>query len=231
MSTPQDRLTVAVAALRQLEGDQGLTYRITAIEHALRGVDRTAVEQALVAEGIGDATLTGALEIKRLAGQVNVAIHAVGILTALPRLLEEGEIVEELSLGAGNTGRNFDLVTDRRIAEFKFIQWRGGPEAIRQNSLFVDLINLAEADTPKLRMLYVTDLVHPLRFLQGRRAIESVLSKNAAVARRFAQLHGDRYLVVQDYWEDVKHRVDLIDVTELVPALSTLPPAAVGDDM
>jgi hypothetical protein len=77
---------------------------------------------------------------------VNVAIHALGILLALPEILEVlevGEVVEELSLGAGNTGRAFDLVTNVRVAEFKFIKWRGGAEAIRQNGLFVDVFHLA----------------------------------------------------------------------------------------
>jgi hypothetical protein len=36
-------------------------------------------------------------------------IHAVGILTALPHILEHDERIETLSLGAGNTGRQFDL--------------------------------------------------------------------------------------------------------------------------
>lgn len=53
-------------------------------------------------------------------------MHAAGIMVALPWILESGEIVESLSLGAGNTGRDHDLETNRRIAEFKFIDWRGG---------------------------------------------------------------------------------------------------------
>jgi hypothetical protein len=32
-------------------------------------------------------------------------------------------------IGAGYTGREFDLETNYRVAEFKFIHWRGGPEA------------------------------------------------------------------------------------------------------
>lgn len=68
--------------------------------------------------------------------KVNVVIHALGILLCLPHILEADGTVQYVSLGAGNTGRQFDLETDRRVAEFKFIQWQGGPESIRQNSLF-----------------------------------------------------------------------------------------------
>ena len=60
-----------------------------------------------------------ALLVKRSAGQINVIVHAVGILVALPKILEPGELVQSLSLGAGNTGRAHDLETDRRIDEFR----------------------------------------------------------------------------------------------------------------
>ena len=53
-----------------------------------------------------------------MAGQVNVVIHALGILISLPYLLEDDEEIQSLSLGAGNTGRRYDLETDRRVAEF-----------------------------------------------------------------------------------------------------------------
>ena len=81
-----------------------------------------------------------------------------------------------MSLGAGNSGRSWDLETDRQIAEFKFISWRGGPEAIRQNSLFKDFLYLAEHETDKSKHLYVLGTEVPIKFLSGRRAFTSVLS-------------------------------------------------------
>ena len=63
----------------------------------------------------------------------------------LPHTLEARGAVEYVSLGAGNTGREFDLETNRRIAEFKFIHWRGGAESIRQNQLFKDFYLVAES--------------------------------------------------------------------------------------
>jgi hypothetical protein len=59
-------------------------------------------------------------------------------------ILRPGEVIDCVSLGAGNTGRAFDLETNLRIAEFKFIHWQGGPESIRQNSLFKDFYEMAE---------------------------------------------------------------------------------------
>ncbi|MBS1868055.1 MAG: hypothetical protein JSS99_00145 [Actinobacteria bacterium] len=158
------------------------------------------------------------MTIKRLSAQIDVVIHALGILTSLPYLLEPGEVIESLSLGAGNTGRHHDLVTDRQIAEFKFIQWRGGPESIRQNSVFVDIFNLANANTNKRRVLYLLDKQHALRFLGNRRAIASVLSKNASVQARFRVAHQDEFATVREYWATVEDRVEIIDLRDLVPA-------------
>ena len=100
--------------------------------------------------------------IKRLAGEIHVVIHALGILLCLPHILKTGEIVESVSLGAGNTGKAFDLETNRRIAEFKFIRWQGGAEMIRQNALFKDFYLMAEHSTHKEKYLYVLGTEIPL---------------------------------------------------------------------
>jgi len=52
--------------------------------------------------------------------------------------LQSGEVVEQLSLGAGNSGKSFDLTTNQRVAEFKFIQWKGGSESARKREFFKD---------------------------------------------------------------------------------------------
>jgi hypothetical protein len=221
--TQDDDIVTAIAALERFADSAGLTNRIAELEYGLRGAEGHSIARLLADKGVEERMLEGALVVKRLAGQVNVAVHSLGILLALPAILEKGEVVDELSLGAGNTGRSFDLATDLRIAEFKFIAWRGGAEAIRPNSLFVDLYHLAEADTDRRRQLYLTDLVHPTRFLQGRRAIKSVLTKHGTVTEEFFARFGERYLVVRDYWDDVKDRVELIDISKLVPAFSRLP--------
>ena len=90
--------------------------------------------------------------IKQLTGQINVMIHALGILLCLPHILGADEIIDYVSLGAGNTGRGFDLETNRRIAEFKFIHWQGGPQSIRRNALFKDFYEMAEYETDKMEV-------------------------------------------------------------------------------
>ncbi len=76
------------------------------------------------------------------------------LLISLPSILNDGERVEAMSLAAGNTGKGFDLETSERIAEFTFIEWKGGPDVIRKNKVFKDFYFLAEADTGKEKELY-----------------------------------------------------------------------------
>jgi hypothetical protein len=214
--TSQDLVT-ALEVLATFGSDQGLTMRISGLESGLTGATANRVRRVLVEGGIEDSVLAAAMAVKAAAGQINVVIHAVGILTALPHVLEPEEVIESLSLGAGSTGRAHDLETDRRIAEFKFIDWRGGPESIRQNSLFIDVFNLATADTEKRREMYVVGKDTPMRFLTNHRAIRSVLSKNRAVADRFATLHGERFRVVSEYYASIRDRVTIIDLRDVVP--------------
>jgi hypothetical protein len=215
-----DDLAKAADAIAQLGTGTELTARIGAIEVALIGKQRRAVELTIAKNGVDEGLLHGAITIKNLAGQINVIIHAVGILVSLPHLLASGEMIESLSLGAGNTGREHDLVTNRRIAEFKFIDWRGGPESIRQNGLFIDLFNLASAETDKHRYMYVLGREHPERFLSGGRALSSVLSRNESAAKRFRELHGDDFKTVADYTNYIKNRVEIVDLREVVPAFA-----------
>lgn len=195
-----------------------LTQRIASLEGQLYGKSMPALATELVAQGIDEEVLRGALVVKQLAGQINVVIHVVGILIALPHILVPGERVESLSLGAGNTGRDHDLETDRQIAEFKFIAWRGGAEAIRQNGLFIDIFNLASSSGDKRRVMYVVDKEHPMRFLQNKRSLSSVLSKSRAVEERFHQAHGTQFATVSEYWKTIEHQVDIVDLREVVPA-------------
>lgn len=216
-----DGLREALALLESLTHAAGLTSWIGGLEAGLQGTDVDQVRAFVNREGIGRETLDAALLIKRVSGQINVLVHAIGILNALPYILEPGEVVETLSLGAGNTGRRHDLETDRRVAEFKFIEWRGGPESIRQNSVFADLFNLANSPTDKQRVLYLVGTTIPLRFLENRRALGSVMSRNAALEARFRAVHGDKLRTVRDYYDSVRDQVEVVDLVGLVPGLTT----------
>jgi hypothetical protein len=192
---------------------------IGGLENINSGASGAIVAQKLAEQNIDEELLAAAILVKRSAGQVNVLIHAIGILVALPKILAPGEVVESLSLGAGNTGRAHDLETNRQIAEFKFIDWRGGAESIRQNGLFGDIFSLASEPTTKRRVIYLTGTAIPLRFLENRRALSSVL-KDAPLGRRFRELHGERFATVRDYWLTVRDQVEIVDLVPLIPAFA-----------
>ena len=156
---------VEAASLIQDFEHGSLTNRISTLESTLKNADKATCASMFQTLQVNPSLLDSALALKQTAGQVNVLVHAIGILLALPHILEDQEAIQSLSLGAGNTGKSFDLETTHRVAEFKFINWKGGPESIRQNQLFKDFYLLAEHDTSKTRCLYVIGKTHPLKFL------------------------------------------------------------------
>ncbi|HEV2804762.1 MAG TPA: hypothetical protein VGW57_07520 [Chthoniobacterales bacterium] len=208
----QAELDQAILAFRSFCGPD-LTDTLARAEAAARGLTAERFEDALYAFGASHDALSGAGHLKRIVGQINVVVHALGILLCLPKILEAGEIVQDVSLGAGNTGRPFDLETDRRIAEFKFIQWRGGAESIRQNVLFKDFFRLAEHDTHKKKCLYVLGTEHPLKFLNGRRALASVFSRDLRLSQLFLAKYGTQYQTVREYYQPRQADVTIQDVS------------------
>ncbi len=207
-------------AAHLLEGFVGedLGLSLARIESSLTGLRPSEVSEALESFNVDHEVLAGAGVLKNLAGQINVAIHGLGILLCLPHILHEDEHVLSLSLGAGNTGKLFDLETDRRVAEFKFIAWRGGPEAIRQNSIFKDFFYLAEHETAKSKHLYVLGTEYPLKFLRGGRAMSSVLSRHGKLHDDFMARYAD-LRVVSEYYLPRAHLVAIEDVSQYLDGL------------
>jgi hypothetical protein len=171
--------------------------------------------------GIDDILLNAAINVKNESSQIHEVVHAIGILLLLPKILEQGEKIQTLSLGAGNTGKDFDLETNKRVAEFKFIHWKGGPESIRKNSLFKDFFYLAENNKKKKRCLYVIGLKYPLEFLRGGRDLSSVL-KDKRLADDYRRKYGNKYKKVCEYYAHRKDRVILTDMKPLLRPLAQI---------
>jgi hypothetical protein len=203
----------------QAFGGSDLTSTLAQIERSLQHATVEDYAAVLTACGARSEVLGAAGLIKRLAGQINVVVHALGILLCLPHILRPGETIDYVSLGAGNTGKAFDLETSTRIAEFKFIHWQGGPEAIRQNALFKDFYELAEYPGKKERFLYVLGTEHGEKFFNGGRAISSVVSRHVKLRNQFAEKFGERYRTVRDYYVPRKDLVVIQDVSPFVPEL------------
>ena len=191
-----------------------LAHTLDSIEHDFKGCNLAATSPLYTKHHIENSLLEAADTIKGAASQIDEVVHAVGILKYLPNILQTDEVIESLSLGAGNTGKQFDLVTNLRIAEFTFIYWKGGAESIRQNKLFKDFFNLAESDTQKRRCLYVLENSIPLKFLNGGRSLESVLGSRK-LWNAFQDKYGTRFTCVREYYSYRKDRVEIVDLFEL----------------
>jgi hypothetical protein len=211
-------ITEAIHLLQMFRGAD-LTETIYRIEKSLKGVSATGYSAVLTTSGAKAEVLGAAGLIKQMAGQINVVIHALGILLCLPRILRSGETIDYVSLGAGNTGRAFDLETNIRIAEFKFTHWQGGPESIRQNALFKDFYEMAECEMQKEKYLYVLGTEHAEKFLNGGRALSSVLTRNETLRKNFIGKYGEQYRTVRDYYVPRKGQVVIQDVSPFVPEL------------
>lgn len=210
-------LAACVSRLEKFS-DGNLRVTLRSIEDHLAKRDIESCSDLNTTLGVDADLLDAAATVKRAAAQINVLIHSIGILHLLPLILEPGECVEYLSLGAGNTGKKFDLETDRQIAEFTFIAWKGGPEAVRHTKLFVDYFHLAEATTSKARNLYVLGPHFPNKLFAGTRSLKSVLSRRRKELDFISQEYEGRFHYVSDYCKHHVGRVKLVDVSGMVPA-------------
>jgi hypothetical protein len=195
-------------AIEQVQAFKGarLAGTIHLLEQRLSGKNPAEIRQVNKSSIVDLELLLAAAAVKRASAQIDVVIHAAGILHALPFLLDEDEVVESLSIGAANADSDFDLVTDRRLAEFKFIHWQPKGNAVRNKTLFQDFYRLARAETTKDKYLYLLQTDLPLRFLTGSRNILKVLDRNRRLADDFEQRFGDRFQTVGAFYSAFRHR-------------------------
>ena len=206
----------AISRVQQFKS-HSLTETIAAAESQARGAGAVGVVSINRSFGVSPDLLIAAAEVKRASAQIDVIIHAIGILYALPHMLREEEVVESLSLGAGSAGSDFDLVTSRCVAEFKFIHWQERGNAVRNKTLFQDYFRLAREDIRKEKYLYLLETDIPLRFLQGGRDPLKVLDRNKRLALDFTARYGRTYRSVAEYYEAHQEEVHIVNLTEMVP--------------
>lgn len=109
-----------------------------------------------------------------------------------------------------------NLGTNLRVAEYKFIDWQGGSESIRQNGIFKDFFELAEYKTHKNKYLYVVETGSPLKFFHGGCALTSVLSRHPKILEHIRDSYGENIAKVRDCYEMKKNDVIICDVTPYI---------------
>lgn len=81
---------------------------------------------------------------------------------------------------------------------------------------------LAEAKTDKRKYLYIVDLTFPMKFLTGRRALKSVMSKDTKLYSEFKSQYDQSFSRVHEYFEYRRNDVTLVDLCSVVPSLCVL---------
>lgn len=188
---------------------------ICQIEEKLVSKGKQEVVNILRINNVTHSLFKSKQEIKKLSAQIDVWIHAYGILLTLPEILSKDEKILSLSLGAGNTGKDFDLETTERIAEYKFVNWSGKSDTIRENNLFKDFVELVHAKTDKHKFIYCYDVDIVKKFLESKRSLESVLHRSN-FKDKFKKTYGEKYKTVHDFYSDYKHDVCFIDLQKLL---------------
>ena len=161
-----------------------------------------------------------ALLVKKASSQINEIVHAVGILNSLPRILEENEIITDLSLASGASGEGIDLVTDKRVAEFKFATWQegGSKNGMRKRQVFADYINLTILETNKKKELYVVSSESIKKYFQGKSKWKKVLSKSGGLDMKYAEFLKQKGIKETEYIRDIYSRseIEIFDIEQIL---------------
>ncbi len=96
MSGSTKQLAESVDRIAEFAGKH-LATKIGELEYEFSRLDRVKVKSQLQSFSINKELLAAALSIKRSAAQIDVVLHALGILVRLPSIMEDSEIVESLS--------------------------------------------------------------------------------------------------------------------------------------
>ena len=192
MSIPTSQLTNCVDNVVAFSGNH-LTVKINKLEFMFAGLTKADVQRRLAEHAIDQELFAAARTIKKAAAQIDVVLHAIGILVLLPNILRENERVVTLSLGAGSAeGKRFDMETDQRVAEFTFIDWQGNDNT-RLEKIFKDFYRLADFPTHRTKELWLTSATYVLKYFRSRTSVRSATNKH------------------RDVWEDFQRKYPSIE--------------------
>lgn len=191
---------------------ENLKQSLNVLRAELIGKGKNQINQPL---GLYEASL----EVKRLSAQIDEMLHASGIIKCLPAILDNGEIIESLSLASGADGEGIDLVTNKRIAEFKFSKWQiGKANGMRKRQVFADLVQLYINPSKKKKELYVLSYDMVFKFVQSKKAMnKNVLSKSGGLDKKLeAYLFKNKLEAI--YLNDIysKSNVKIIDIETIL---------------
>lgn len=221
MAETVHQLASSVERIARFSG-KNLASKIAELEFKFVNLQKQEIIGNLSADSINEDLLNAARSVKHAAAQIDVVLHALGILVLLPSILEEGEMVESLSLGAGSSeAKRFDLETNRRIAEFTFIEWTGNDNT-RLQKIFKDFYRIAEFNTLKRKEIWLTDDSYALKYLRSGSSIRSATRNHSDIWESF-QTSYPTLDKVRDYYRLRAETVVFRVYTSPVPRAEEVP--------
>jgi hypothetical protein len=182
-----DTIIKPIAMKTQTALDIIAAFKGTDLKHKLKEISDSAIgKHKGDLPNLSDAYIA-ALEIKKVSSQIDEIVHATGIIQCLPYVMGKDEVIVSLSLAAGAAGDGIDLVTNNRIAEFKFARWQDdAANGMRKRQVFSDVVSLFLNPAKKQKEMYVVHSTKVLAYLTSKKSQwRNALSKHPA---RLAEL-------------------------------------------
>jgi hypothetical protein len=168
-----------------------------------------------------ESLFSAAKIIKEASSQIDEVLHASGIMMALSVWLYKNEVIEYLSLGAGNHKERFDLETNLRIAEFKFGKWNeSSANGVRRRGYFSNYVSLLTANETRKKYFVVEDKNAFIKFMNGTASWKNVLSKNPTGFKKLENFLIDNKIghivTVSGIYNHFEEVVTVVDFKEII---------------
>lgn len=203
-------MKIDIDKIKQFKGDD-LKYNIRYLESQLVSGNKSIKDFA-------DHDLyRSAQEIKLLSNQIHEIIHSIGMINILDTILEPDEKIERISLGSGNSNSEFDLITNKRIAEFKFNLWNVGNNSNRKEEFLKDYLKLFIDNSNKKKEFYCFHKVEFEKYLTGNTKFKEIKKLTGKIISNVSDIE-TRYKLNLTTLRDLKnipnHKVKIKDLNK-----------------
>jgi hypothetical protein len=186
----------------------------------MRGITADDRAASLQEAGAEPEVFAAAVEMKRLAGQIDVIIHALASFcacrTSSNPVSGSNMFRSELATRAGSS-------TLRLIYEWPSSRLSDGEAEPRQYGRIRSsrISSCSPRSPPPSESIFIYSAhTTPLKFLWGGRALTSVLSQDDKVRQIFLERFGDRFRTIRDYYAVHGRAVQIEDVSSWLPGLA-----------
>lgn len=208
----------AINIIKDFKG-QNLNKKYIEIQKKLKEQNRNTILSFISSENLNELFINAKI-IKDFSAQIDEIVHGVGMLNILPKILLDEEIVKSLSLGSSSEKDNkFDLVTNKRIAEFKFNNLENGVKGNRSRAIFYDYLNLLlyNKNNKLQKQLFVFNKEKVIKYLSGSSNILKKLSKNLELKLKFDNsIELRNFTTMKEIYEYSKEKINIVSIEDFL---------------